>query len=82
MRLKYRKYYDKLKYFNFKTKIISISLISSSFFITINSCEFAEARTIPSARFFKGEYKDSIIYGALNDWDLRGCTVLPSCAQK
>jgi hypothetical protein len=59
---------------NFK-KLIDISLISLSFFSIINFHEFAEARTISSARFFKGEYKDSIIYGALNDWDLRGCTV-------
>jgi hypothetical protein len=38
--------------------------------------DIAEARTIASSMYFQGEYKNRTIYGSLNGWDGRACTVV------
>jgi hypothetical protein len=45
-------------------------------FSLLNMFSFAEARTIANSIYFKGEYKNKLIYGSLNYWDGRACTVI------
>jgi hypothetical protein len=52
---------------------LSIILLAS---MLLNVFNFAEARTISSSVFFKGKYKAKVIYGNVNNWDSRICTVI------
>jgi hypothetical protein len=55
---------------------IQITLSFLSLFNLLSIFNIAEARTISSGMFFQGNYKNKHIYGSLNSWDNRACTVV------
>jgi hypothetical protein len=60
----------------FKKYPVQITLSFLSLFNSLNILNFAEARTMASSMYFQGEYKNKPIYGSLNSWDNRACTVV------
>jgi hypothetical protein len=58
-----------VKRFFFSTLLVSMLL---------SSFDFAEARILSSSVFFKGKYKNRTVYGTINSWDNRICTVINS----
>jgi hypothetical protein len=60
-------------------KIVNLLKIGSSFlslFYLFNISGLAEARTLNSSSYFIGKYRKQTVYGVLNDWDGRACTVI------
>jgi hypothetical protein len=56
-------------------------LESFGFGLLMLTCSFispgiAQARTLNSSMYFEGNYNGRKIYGVLNDWDGRACTIL------
>lgn len=56
---------------------ININILAS--FLTLFSISLsgsAEARTLNSSIYFKGKYEMKTIYGTMNEWDGRVCTII------
>ncbi len=51
---------------------VGLMLLASSF----TSADIAQARTLYSSEYFEGNYNGRKIYGVLNNWDGRACTIL------
>jgi hypothetical protein len=45
-------------------------------FSSLTSADVAVARTLNSSMYFEGNYNGRKIYGVLNDWDGRACTII------
>jgi hypothetical protein len=56
-----------LEPFSFGLLVLTFSFISTG---------IAQARTLNSSMYFEGNYNGRKIYGVLNDWDGRACTIL------
>lgn len=42
----------------------------------LSTCSIASARLIQSSNYFTGKYKNKDVYGVLNTWDNRACTIV------
>jgi hypothetical protein len=47
-----------------------------SILFSLSLAEIAAARTLNSSMYFQGNYNGRRIYGVLNDWDGRACTII------
>jgi hypothetical protein len=59
-----------------KVHLLKIGSSFLSLFYLFNISGLAEARTLNSSSYFIGKYKNRAVYGVLNEWDGRACTVI------
>ena len=60
----------------FKLNLLKIGASFLSLFYLFNISGLTEARTLNSSSYFIGKYKNQAVYGVLNEWDGRACTVI------